>query len=270
MKQGQWAEICLRPSTAPGAGPAASGMHAEATARPATLAAAPAALHQGQACSGGGRSSTTSSSASVGHHRLTGSEQRRGDEGGRRQRSAATGGDPWGWWRGLNSEAVARLRKGHGGAASPAIGRERRLWLRLGWWLLASRRGNGHGGGWTRLNGKRTVASSSAARSPATGDYGRAGVGGSGCSGVGDLHEGEEQRGERGDQLRRRTTARCTYPRRRRRRLRTGPIGTSGYLYPTQSLRRAPPRAANGSTVLLTLRLTKGSHTFGPLKQILP
>jgi hypothetical protein len=39
---------------------------------------------------------------------------------------------------------------------------------------------------------QRTAASSSAARSRATGDYGRAGVGGFGYSGVGDLHEGEE------------------------------------------------------------------------------
>jgi hypothetical protein len=50
----------------------------------------------------------TSSSASAGHRGLTGSEQRRDDEGGRRQRRAAAGGDPWGQWRGLDSEAVAR------------------------------------------------------------------------------------------------------------------------------------------------------------------
>jgi hypothetical protein len=59
---------------------------------------------------------------------------------------------------------------------------------------------------------QRMAASSGAARSPATKDRGRAGDGSSSCSGLRRPTQGEAKRGECGDRLRRRTTARRTYP----------------------------------------------------------
>jgi hypothetical protein len=78
-------------------------MRAGEVARPAALAAVPAALHRGQAGSSGGRSGATSRRwppqvrDTTG---LNGSEWRHDDEGGRRRRRAAAGGDLCGKQRG--------------------------------------------------------------------------------------------------------------------------------------------------------------------------